>query len=204
MAWEFETDPAFQKELDWIADFVKHEIEPLEYVIKHPNDMKDPLRNKLIFDVAPLSHAFETYPASDRLYSLMNQELIHVVQGDLANEDDRRWRRFFQGKVHAQPEHPETLLYSYLTVPRFVAPRWYIEGSALVPSTAPAGSSLRALGLRGREPGPALTGLTALRGGLHRAAVPCFSRSAVCSGCPPSGDPGVSPAAGGPARPRWP
>jgi len=48
MAWEFETDPAFQKELDWIAEFVKHEIEPLEYVIKHPNDMKDPLRNKLI------------------------------------------------------------------------------------------------------------------------------------------------------------
>ena len=33
MAWEFETDPAFQKELDWIAEFVKHEIEPLEHAL---------------------------------------------------------------------------------------------------------------------------------------------------------------------------
>ena len=103
-------------------------------------------RNKLIFDVAPLSHAFETYPASERLYSLMNHELIHVVQGDLADEDDRRWRRFFHGKVQAQPEHPETLLYSYLTVPRFVAPRWYIEGSAVFMETWMGGGLGRAQG----------------------------------------------------------
>ena len=54
-----------------------------------------------IFDVAPLSHAFETYPASERMYSLMNHELVHVVQSDIASEEDRRWRRFFLGKVAA-------------------------------------------------------------------------------------------------------
>ena len=36
-------------------------------------------RNRLIFDVAPLSHAFETYPATERLYALMNHELVHVT-----------------------------------------------------------------------------------------------------------------------------
>ena len=79
---------------------------------------------RCVFDIAPLSHAFETFPASERMYSLMNHELIHVVQSDIATEEDRRWRRFFLGKVAAQPQHPESLLYSYLTVPRFTAPRW--------------------------------------------------------------------------------
>ena len=39
-------------------------------------------RNTLRFDIAPVSHAFETYSATERLYSLMNHELI-------ARRDDR-------------------------------------------------------------------------------------------------------------------
>jgi acyl-CoA dehydrogenase len=46
--WDFETDPEFQEELDWIADFVRTEIEPLDYVIRHPYDMTDPIRQELI------------------------------------------------------------------------------------------------------------------------------------------------------------
>jgi len=103
-------------------------------------------RNRLFFDVSPLSHAFETYPASERLYSLMNHELVHVVQGDVANEEDRRWRRFFLGKVSPQREHPETLLYSYLTVPRFNVPRWYLEGGAVFAETWMGGGLGRAQG----------------------------------------------------------
>jgi acyl-CoA dehydrogenase len=48
MAWDFETDPEFQVELDWVADFVRDEIEPLEFVIRHGYDMTDPVRNALI------------------------------------------------------------------------------------------------------------------------------------------------------------
>jgi len=103
-------------------------------------------RNRLFFDIAPLSHAFETYPASERLYSLMNHELVHVVQGDLANDTDRRWRALFAGKVAPQPEHPESLLYSYLTVPRFNVPRWYLEGSAVFAETWMGGGLGRAQG----------------------------------------------------------
>ena len=48
MSWDFETDPEFQKELDWIEEFVTNEIEPLSFVIRHPYDVKDPVRQKLI------------------------------------------------------------------------------------------------------------------------------------------------------------
>jgi hypothetical protein len=103
-------------------------------------------RGLLVFDVAPLSHAFETFPASERMYSLMNHELIHVVQGDIASEQDRRWRRVFLGKVAAQRQNPESLLYSYLTVPRNTAPRWYLEGSAVFFETWMGGGLGRAQG----------------------------------------------------------
>ncbi len=45
MAWDFETDPEFQKELDWIEGFVRSEIEPLRHVIESPYDTRDATRN---------------------------------------------------------------------------------------------------------------------------------------------------------------
>ena len=80
------------------------------------------------------------------MYSLMNHELVHVATSDVASDEDRRWRRFFLGKVSPQSTHPESLLYSYLTVPRFTAPRWYLEGSAVFMETWMAGGLGRAQG----------------------------------------------------------
>jgi hypothetical protein len=102
--------------------------------------------NSLAFDIAPLSLAFETYPASERMYSLMNHELVHVSTMDTWTEQDRRWRRFFGGKVSAMAENPETLLYTYLTVPRFTGPRWYGEGLAVFLETWMGGGLGRAQG----------------------------------------------------------
>jgi acyl-CoA dehydrogenase len=48
MSWEFETDPEFQKELDWVDHFVTTEVEPLDHVIRHAYDLKDPVRQRLI------------------------------------------------------------------------------------------------------------------------------------------------------------
>ena len=48
MTWEFETDPEFQEQLDWIDVFVKEEIEPLDFIIKSPYDLTDPIRNEII------------------------------------------------------------------------------------------------------------------------------------------------------------
>src|SRR5205814_6359530 len=43
-----ETDPQFQAELDWIDDFVRTEVEPVDMVIEHAWDMSDPVRQRLI------------------------------------------------------------------------------------------------------------------------------------------------------------
>lgn len=42
MAWDFETDPEFQKKLDWMDEFVREEIEPMDLVFRGPADPFDP------------------------------------------------------------------------------------------------------------------------------------------------------------------
>ena len=57
-------------------------------------------RNTLRFDIAPVSYAFETFPAAERLYGIMNHELTHVATTDAWNEQDRFWRRMFFGNAN--------------------------------------------------------------------------------------------------------
>jgi acyl-CoA dehydrogenase len=48
VSWDFETDPEFQQELDWVDTFVRDEVEPLDHVIAHAWNLRDPVRQKLI------------------------------------------------------------------------------------------------------------------------------------------------------------
>ncbi|MGF7239260.1 MAG: acyl-CoA dehydrogenase family protein [Frankia sp.] len=48
MAWDFETDAAFASELDWVEQFVTEQVEPLDHVIDHAWDVRDPVRRRLI------------------------------------------------------------------------------------------------------------------------------------------------------------
>ena len=48
MAWDFETEPEFQEQLDWIEEFVRTEVEPLDHVLGSPYDVKSAKRNKLV------------------------------------------------------------------------------------------------------------------------------------------------------------
>lgn len=41
MAWDFETDPSFQRELDWLEAFVRDEVEPLDVLLGDPADKTD-------------------------------------------------------------------------------------------------------------------------------------------------------------------
>lgn len=41
MAWDFETEPEFQKKLDWMDDFVRREVEPIGLVWRKPTDPFD-------------------------------------------------------------------------------------------------------------------------------------------------------------------
>ena len=34
MAWDFETDPEYQAQLDWADEFVRDEVEPLDLVFR--------------------------------------------------------------------------------------------------------------------------------------------------------------------------
>jgi hypothetical protein len=60
----------------------------------------------------------------------MNHELAHIFTTDKSTASDRFFRSIFLGKVTPNAEVPLTVAYSYLTVPRWYAPRWYLEGIA--------------------------------------------------------------------------
>jgi hypothetical protein len=102
--------------------------------------------NAVLLDIAPVSLAFETFSPGERFFTLNNHEVTHVALMDVANERDRFWRRFFGGKPTPVQEHPESILYNYLTTPRVHVPRWYHEGSAVFMETWMAGGFGRAQG----------------------------------------------------------
>jgi hypothetical protein len=101
-------------------------------------------RDSLTVQIAPLSFAFETLAANERMTTIMNHELVHVATMDQAAGPDRFFRGLFHGKVTPIAEEPETILYFYLTTPRVAAPRWYHEGSAVFIDTWMAGGLGRA------------------------------------------------------------
>ncbi len=101
-------------------------------------------RNMVTVQIAPLSFAFETIAANERMNTIMNHELVHVATMDQAAGRDRFFRKLFAGKVVPVADQPESILYFYLTSPRVAAPRWYHEGSAVFVDTWMAGGIGRA------------------------------------------------------------
>ena len=45
---DFAIDPEFQVDLDWIDQFVREEIEPLDFIVDSPYDLADPIRQEII------------------------------------------------------------------------------------------------------------------------------------------------------------
>jgi hypothetical protein len=103
-------------------------------------------RNNVSIEVAPLDFAYETISGNERMNWIMNHELVHIAAMDQASSSDRFFRRLFGGKVTPVAEHPETMLYFYLTTPRVSVPRWYSEGIATFIETWMAGGIGRAQG----------------------------------------------------------
>ena len=101
-------------------------------------------RNVLLLETSPISVAYETVTTNERLSFLFNHELVHVATVDRAAARDRRSRRVFQGKVAPTAEHPETILWYYLTSPRDASPRWHHEGIAVFAETWMSGGFGRA------------------------------------------------------------
>jgi hypothetical protein len=102
--------------------------------------------NLIDVDVAPSYDPYETISSADRFESIAVHELAHLATTDRASPEDYRFRHLFFGKVAVDSAHPETLLYNYLTVPRGISPRWYLEGSAVFMETWMTGGVGRAQG----------------------------------------------------------
>ncbi|HXV77840.1 MAG TPA: hypothetical protein VD788_16135 [Candidatus Polarisedimenticolaceae bacterium] len=146
VAQSFENSMEFQRDL--------FDYEPSEKVTVFLSDIADygnagataVPRNFVAVQVAPNSFAYETYPSNERINTLMNHELVHVAAFDRPAGSDRTFRKLFRGKVYETADHPESILYRYLTAPRMAAPRWYHEGLAVFVETWMAGGLGRAQG----------------------------------------------------------
>ncbi len=103
-------------------------------------------RNSMVVHIEPQNFAYETGPSNERISFTMNHEVVHVVALDQSAGSDNFFRGLFHGKVRETSEHPETIVYEYLCVPRRSAPRWYHEGIAVFLETWMAGGIGRAQG----------------------------------------------------------
>ncbi|MBR5671443.1 MAG: hypothetical protein IKX11_06255, partial [Bacteroidales bacterium] len=106
-----------------------------------------PLQRSLIqIGMAPMNMAYYIAPSSERYRKLFCHEYTHIVMSDKYNRQDLGWRKFFGTKVGTDNSQPISAIWSYLTVPRWYAPRWYHEGIACFMETWLGGGVGRALG----------------------------------------------------------
>lgn len=103
-------------------------------------------QNHITVGIAPFSHEYESAPAPERMVSSLNHEMAHIVTIDKATSSDRFFRSLFFGKVTPNAEVPLSMLFSYLTTPRWYSPRWYLEGIAVYLETWMNGGLGRVIG----------------------------------------------------------
>ncbi len=102
--------------------------------------------NQVIIGIGAYSFAFSIIPSSERFQWLFNHELTHVVMTDKGNRKDEFWRKTLLGKIRRNEQYPFSAIWSYVTVPRWYAPRWYQEGIACFMETWMSGGLGRAMG----------------------------------------------------------
>ena len=54
MAWDFETEPEFQEKLEWMDEFVRDEVEPMDLIWNHSGDVFDTKNPATRAVIAPL------------------------------------------------------------------------------------------------------------------------------------------------------
>lgn len=102
--------------------------------------------NTVIIGISPFSYNQGIVPSNERFQWLSNHELTHIVLADKPNRKDIFWRKAMMGKIVRDDQAPVSALWSYLTIPRWYAPRWYHEGIAIFMETWMAGGVGRTLG----------------------------------------------------------
>ncbi|HEX7422230.1 MAG TPA: hypothetical protein VF505_20285, partial [Thermoanaerobaculia bacterium] len=102
--------------------------------------------NYISIGIEPFDYVYDTMPSNERMNWLMHHELVHVVATDKAAGSDLRFRKIFHGKVAPTNANPLSMVYSWMTSPRWYSPRWYHEGIAVFLETWMAGGVGRVLG----------------------------------------------------------
>jgi hypothetical protein len=102
--------------------------------------------NFLNIGVSPFDYTFSVVPSNERMQWLMSHELAHQTMCDKASKADRVFRSVLGGKVMADNRDPLSMVYSYLTTPRWYSPRWYQEGIAVFMETWMSGGIGRVIG----------------------------------------------------------
>ncbi|MEI6577315.1 MAG: hypothetical protein WCO63_14150 [Bacteroidota bacterium] len=103
-------------------------------------------QNFINIAVAPFDYTFDVLPASERMSWLMSHENTHIVMCDKASRTDATYRKILGGKIMTEQDNPLSMIYSYMTTPRWYSPRWYHEGIAIFMETWMSGGMGRTLG----------------------------------------------------------
>ena len=145
----FQNGKALHEQI-WTTDSVYVPEAPLLLLTDWEDDGNGgatPLQRSLIqIGMAPMNMAYYIAPSSERYRKLFCHEYTHIVMSDKYNRQDLGWRKFFGTKVGTDNSQPISAIWSYLTVPRWYAPRWYHEGIACFMETWLGGGVGRALG----------------------------------------------------------
>lgn len=102
--------------------------------------------NYVSLNLAPSLNLYDIIPQTERVRMLTTHELTHVVAMDQSNKKTRLFRNIFRGKPSPSSVHPESVIFGYLTVPRYFSPRWYHEGIAVFMETWQNGGVGRTMG----------------------------------------------------------
>jgi hypothetical protein len=103
-------------------------------------------RNVVTSQSSPPDKTFEHFLPIDSMFAIMNHEVAHLATCDAHGEREIFWRNVFAGKARPIADHPETIAYAYLTVPRDWSPVWQQEGIATFMDTWMSGGIGRAQG----------------------------------------------------------
>jgi hypothetical protein len=145
----FQNGKALHEQI-WTTDSVYVPESPLLLLTDWEDDGNGgatPLPRSLIqIGMAPLNMSYYVNPSGERYRQLFCHEYTHIVMTDKYNRKDQGWRKFFGAKVSVDNTQPITALWSFLTVPRWYAPRWYHEGIACFMETWLGGGVGRSLG----------------------------------------------------------
>ncbi|MBP5332820.1 MAG: hypothetical protein J6Y66_01465, partial [Bacteroidales bacterium] len=145
----FQNGKALHEQI-WTTDSVYVPEDPLLLLTDWEDDGTGgatPLPRSLIqIGMAPLNMSYYVNPSSERYRQLFKHEYTHIVMTDKYNKRDLGWRKFFGTKVSTDNAHPISAIWSYFSVPRWYAPRWYHEGIACFMETWLGGGVGRSLG----------------------------------------------------------